>query len=294
MKGKILFLLVLVFLVGGFLGHHIALTEKKQKTDIISETQKKKIEIYLQKTLNTPSHVAIKVEGIMDSEVKTLKILTVAYEDKNNNITDTKKYLITPDYKYVILEGLLNTELDPYKEKMKKIDVTQRPTRGKKDAKITMVVYSNFQCPYCSRMVPVEEEILKQYPDKVKIVYKNFPLRGQLWSVDAGLYSLCVFLQDNEKFWKLHNFLFKIQSEITKENLKDKISEFCQDEHISFNLVQSCHSNRETEYLLNKDIEEAAQVGVRSIPTTIIQGKTIVGAYPFPAFKEIIDDFLKE
>lgn len=143
-------------------------------------------------------------------------------------------------------------------------------------------------------MVPIEEEVLKQYPDKVKIVYKNFPLREQLWSVDAGLYSLCVFLQDNEKFWKLHNFLFKIQSEITKENLKDKIQEFCQAEGVDFNIIQSCHSNRETEYLLNKDIEEATQVGVRSIPTTIIQGKTIVGAYPFPTFKETIDDLLKE
>lgn len=299
MKGKVLFLLVLVFLVGGFLGHRIAQSEKKQsekkqKADIISEAQKKKIEIYLEKTLNIPSNISIKIEDIKDSEIKSLKILIVEFEDKNNKISNTQEYLVTNDYKYVVLGKPLNTTIDPYQEKMNKIDLIGRPTKGAKDAKVTMVVYSDFQCPYCVKMVPVEDEILKLYPNKVKIVFKNFPLGFHQWARDAALYSLCVFSQDKEKFWNLHNFLFQKQGEITKENLKEKIIGFCKEENIDFNGIQNCYDNKTTEYILNKDIEEANQIGVRSIPSILVQGKMITGAQSISTFKETIDNFLKE
>lgn len=297
MKIKYVVVFLAVFLATFLLTFQVISTSKKQSSKKVDfALHKERIEIYLQKSLNLPSHISVKVGEVKDTKANGLKILQVKFEDRNNQNIQNTEYVITDDYKYIILGQLLNTEEDPYQEKMKKIEISERPTKGNKNAKITMVVYSDFQCPYCVKMIPIEEEILKLYPGKVKIVFKNFPLdrRGAGWAREAAIWSLCAFSQNNNKFWKLHDFLFQKQQEITKENLKEKVIEFCKNEDINISQLQNCYDNKLTENILNKDMEEAAQVGVRSIPTSIVQGKTIVGAQSLETFREVIDRILKE
>lgn len=295
MRVKYLLFFVAIFIVLSFLTFQVVSTGKKQTSKKVDISEhKERLEKYLQKALNLPSHISIKIDGIEDTGVATLKKLKVKFEDKNNRMSQTSEYVITNDYKYIILGQLLNTEEDPYVEKMKKIEISGRPTKGNKNAKVTMVVYSNFQCPYCARMVQIEEEILKAYPDKVKIIFKNFPLEFHQWAKDAGTWSFCLFRQDEKKFWKLHNYLFQKQQEITKENLREKIVEFCKNENVDISLLQDCYDNKLVEDILSRDKEEASKIGVRSVPTSIIQGRTIIGAQPIATFKEVIDSILKE
>ena len=89
--------------------------------------------------------------------------------------TQTRELLLSKDGKTLLSVMKMDLTRDPQAEMMAKIDLQGRPVRGNKDAKVTVVVYDDFQCPYCSRMHQTLNEVLKSYGDRIKVVYKDYP-----------------------------------------------------------------------------------------------------------------------
>ncbi len=131
---------------------------------------------------------------------------------------------MSTDGQYIILAEFIDTTVDPLKETMSKISLEDVPVKGAENAKVTIVEYSDFQCPFCKRGTDIIPQILKEYDGKVKIAYKQLPLPIHNWARDAAIASVCADQQGNDKFWELHDLLFENQTKLTAENAKEEIN----------------------------------------------------------------------
>ena len=142
------------------------------------------IEYYRRKS-NLPPEVEVTVTEITDAKIPGAKTATLTLA--RGGQTQKQLILMSPDGRYVVFGELEDVTSDPFKAIAAKIKTDGKPTRGPKDAKVTIVEYSDFQCPYCARAhATVADQVMKEYDGKVKLVYKNFPLGFHPWAEPAG------------------------------------------------------------------------------------------------------------
>ncbi len=168
------------------------------------------------------------------------------------------------------------------------VEVGNAPTFGNKNAKVTIVEYSDFQCPFCSKGADVLNKIKKKYGDKVQVAFKNFPLPFHNHAEQAAVAGLCANEQGSKLFWKMHDEMFENQESLDTEGLKKmakkvglKTAEF-----------EKCLSENKTLAQVRADMEEGRNLKVKSTPTFFINGQLINGAQPIEVFSEIIDEEL--
>jgi protein-disulfide isomerase len=168
------------------------------------ETISQRVVDYFQKTVTTPG-LAFKVTKLENAEIPDWRKgnLEVALGQQTQNVA----FYVSRDGKYLFRGDAVDLTLDPLKQVMNKISLDHQPERGPKDAKVTIVEYSDFQCPFCARVyTTLENDILKDYGDKVRFVFKNFPLSSiHPWAEDGAIASECAFEQGNDKFWAMYN-----------------------------------------------------------------------------------------
>lgn len=157
---------------------------------------------------------------------------------------------------------------------------------GKKDAPVTIVIYDDFQCPFCARFeTQTWPQLKKEYVDtgKVKFYFKHFPLGFHPNAQPASEATECAAEQG--KFWKLHDKIFTNQGELSEENLKKWAEEL----KLDMTKFNECYDSNKYAERVSKDLEEGQSIGIRGTPSFVIQDELLVGAQPFEAFKEVID-----
>ncbi|MBX7099461.1 MAG: thioredoxin domain-containing protein [Myxococcaceae bacterium] len=160
------------------------------------------------------------------------------------------------------------------------------PSRGPADAKVTIVEFSDFQCPFCSRVHDTVEKVMETYPGKVKLVFRQFPLSFHDKAPKAAEAALCAHEQG--QFWKYHDVLFKNQSKLAPDDLKAHAKELGLDEA----KFASCLESGKSKSVIDEDMAAGSKVGVTGTPAFFINGIMLSGAQPFEQFKEVIDDEL--
>jgi protein-disulfide isomerase len=203
-------------------------------------------------------------------------------------------FYVTNDGRYLFRGEAIDLTVDPFVALMQKIKLEGEPTRGPADAKVTVVEYSDFQCPYCGRAWEIfEKEVYPQYKDSVRFVFKQMPLTQiHPWAEDAAVASECALQQGNDQFWKLYDGLFARQGEITKDNLPAKVEEIATAGGLDVPQLKECLAGRKTIDAVKADQAEAASVGVNSTPTFFVNGRRVQGAQKAEDFKHAIDEAL--
>lgn len=175
--------------------------------------------------------------------------------------------------------------LDPRKEYA--VKVKGAPSRGPESAKITVVEFSDFQCPFCSRVNPTLLRLRQEYGDDLRIVFKHLPLSIHPKAPLAHAASVAAHRQD--KFWEMHDKMFdgqRLQSEaqyvVWAGELGLNIEEFKVD-------MQS----KEVKAKVTRDLDEASGLGVTGTPAFFINGRYLSGAQPYPNFKKLVDEILE-
>jgi len=167
------------------------------------------------------------------------------------------------------------------------------PASGPADARVTIIEFSDYQCPFCTRGYnTIETQVLKEYGDKVKFYYMNFPLPMHPWAQPAAVAAECALLQNKDAYWTLYNYYFTNQKEITPQNLKEKTLEALKDSKIDTAKFNECFDNNKTADEVKRQMAEGQSVGVTGTPAFIINGRLVSGAQPFENFKAVIDDEL--
>jgi protein-disulfide isomerase len=160
------------------------------------------------------------------------------------------------------------------------------PVKGPANAPITIVEYSDFQCPYCARVNPTLDRIRETYGDKVKIVFKDFPLPNHAEAPKAAEAAHCAGEQG--KFWELHDRLFANQQALQLAAIKQQATTLGLDMAAFTQCLDSGkHASRVTE-----NMKSGEALGVSSTPTLYVNGRPVIGAQSFEYFKAVIDEEL--
>jgi protein-disulfide isomerase len=257
------------------------------KPAVANEALNKSVSDYYRRKANVPPAANLEVKNVKDSPIRGAKsgVLTAAGRDVG--------FLVSEDGRYAVFGELEDLTADPFASVMKKIKVDGQVSKGPENAKVTIIEYSDFQCPFCSRgYQTMENQVLKDYGDKVKFLYKNFPLPMHPWAQDAAVASECAKQQKPEAFWTLYNFYFQNQRDITPQTVKDKSLEALKDSGIDAAQFGDCFDNKKTLDLVKAEQAEGQSVGVTGTPAFVINGRLISGAQPYDNFKAIVDDEL--
>ena len=159
---------------------------------------------------------------------------------------------------------------------------------GPENAPITIVEFSDFQCPYCSRVVPTLKEIVARYPDEVRVVFRHLPLDFHAQARGAAMASICAGQQ--EKFWEYHDLLFANQRAMGR----DQLSGYATGLGLDMELFEACMAAPETDALVAADLEAAERLGATGTPSFFINGIFLNGAQPVEAFERLIQEELAE
>jgi protein-disulfide isomerase len=250
----------------------------------------KRIEEYFTKSV-TPG-ITLKATGIAPSQVPGWNTGTLDVDANGNK--QSIPFLVSPDGKYFISGEVTDLTVDPLLATMKKIDLEGRPSRGPADAKVTIVEFSDFQCPFCSRGYQIlEEQVLPEYEGKVRLFFKHLPLKSiHPWAEGAALAAECAAEQSGEGFWKMYHSLFKGQRDMNQDNLKAKVTDFAKSAGLDEVKFAQCYDGKTALPRVEKDLAEAAAVGANSTPTFFINGHRLEGAQPLENFKALIDEEL--
>lgn len=178
--------------------------------------------------------------------------------------------------------------------------VAGQPFRGNPEAAITIVEYSDFQCPYCARGAATVDQVLEKYPNDVKVVFQHFPLDFHKWAKPAAVAAHCAGVQNGDAFWSLHDSYFKDQKALTPENVLAKSKEYLAESSIDMGQWAICAENTESseykEAVAAVDAAMAAgkKFGVSGTPGFFVNGRFLNGAQPLAAFEPLIEAAKKE
>ena len=200
---------------------------------------------------------------------------------------------VAPDRQHYFVGNVQNMTTQTDKVRQSMIQLEEAPSKGKENAPVTIVEYSDFQCPTCKNAhETVYKNLFKEYKGKVRLVYKYYPLtQYHPWAEAAAIAAECAKLQNPEKFWNLQDSIFANQSSLSIENIRGKFMGFAQSAKLDMKWFSSCYDTKQTLDTVRRNVTEGQAVGVRSTPTFIVNGHLITGAN-YQNLKILIDEFL--
>jgi protein-disulfide isomerase len=214
-------------------------------------------------------------------------------------------FLVSKDGKTLVRMTKIDITKDPYAETMSKINLKDRPVLGNKDAKVVIVNYDDFQCPFCRQMHAIlMQDVMKKYGDRVKLVYKDYPLYAiHPWANRAAIDANCLASQSNEAYWGFANYVHGHAPEISGDKgtaIPDQlkaVDKAALDQGKDFKLdeakLQAC-VNKQDDSAVKASVSEADGLSVEATPTLFINGMRVDGIVPTSQLYAMIDQALKD
>ncbi len=170
------------------------------------------------------------------------------------------------------------------------VPVDDRPTKGNAEALVTIIEYSDFECPYCRKVLPTLEEVEEAYGDKVRVVFRQQPLPMHKNAIPAAKAALAAHKQG--KFWEMHDALF---AKAETRGLNDEAYvQMAKDLQLDVDKFNADRNGPEVDEMIKGDQKVAAQFGAGGTPAFFINGRPLSGAQPIDAFKAVIDEELEK
>ena len=247
----------------------------------------------IKESYSFPPGLDISLSEPKPSEIPGFDVLDLKIA--HGNAQQMEKLYLSKDGHYYVLGGFKDVRVSPDKERMKKIDLSNAPVRGDKKAPVTVVEYTDFQCPYCEIGYQVmRRRIMREYGSQVRWVYKSLPLKSiHPWAEPAAIGAECAYRQGKDKFWAVHDDIFEHQKEISLRNIDDKLADFSKTAGLDVKKFQECYKGRETVGDVNKDVAEAESLNIPGTPAFVIDGRLIPSA-DYDSLKQTIDSHLKK
>jgi protein-disulfide isomerase len=259
----------------------------------------KSVERQVRSHYSLPPDVRVLLGPLRASDFPNFDALTVTFAGPTKR--QEFEFLLAKDHKTLMRVTKFDLTADPYADTMKKIDVGGRPTRGNKDARVTVVNYDDFECPFCSRMhATIFPGIFKEYGDRVLFIYKDYPLEEiHPWAVHAAVDANCLNAQNNDAYWEYADFLHAnpraVSAEKGHEGAElDKLATLQGQKHkLDDAKLQGCLKAQD-EKAVRASISEGETVGVDATPTMFVNGQKLDGAVPAEDVRMAIDQALQD
>ncbi len=202
---------------------------------------------------------------------------TVPIRVKLGDQTQTGEVYVSKDGKTLLRGEIYDMSTDPFAANREKFHADGNPSKGPADARVTLVEFSDFECPHCRELYEEMKAIETQYP-QVRIVYKDFPLTSiHPWAQTAAVGGRCAYQQSPAAFWKYHDSVFDNQDVLSAENVWDKLVGFATAAGLDADTFKACLSSPDAEKAVNANHADGVALDVNSTPTVFINGRPLVG-----------------
>ena len=262
-----------------------------------------KIEHQVRAFYTIPTGVKVVVGAITPSnEMPGYDAVSVNIDGGDGKQKDYK-FLLSKDRATMLRVTKFDLTKDPFAELMSKIDIAGRPSRGPKSAKVLVVNFDDFECPFCSRMhQTLFPEIFKEYGDRVDFVYKDYPLTEiHPWANHAAVDANCLAAQNDDAYWDFADYIHAnkrvVDAEKTPVARFDAIDKMAmlqgQKHNVDAGKLQAC-VKAQNDDAVKASMKEAEGLGVNATPTLFINGRKIDGAVPVDEVRAALDSALKD
>jgi protein-disulfide isomerase len=219
------------------------------------------------------------VEGILETNID------VVIEGNKQTV----KFYASKDGRFLFQGELSDMSKDPLAETRAKIQMSDAPSVGDSNAPVTLVEYSDFQCPVCKSLHDVLRGILPNYAGKVRVVFKDFPLEQvHPWARTAAIAGRCTYQQDAKAFWKVYDLIYDNQEVISAANAWTKMADYAAQSGLNADAFKTCMASPEAAAAVDISRENGQRLEVGSTPTVFVNGRRIVGAD-----QRLLDQYIK-
>ena len=218
-------------------------------------------------------------------------MLEVDVEASAGEARQTEIFYVSKDGQKVVRGTILDIAQNPFKADLDKLKTDLQPSYGTPGAPVVLVLFSDFQCPYCKEEAKMlRANLVSAYPKQVRAYFKDLPLdQIHPWARPASIAGRCVFKQNPNAFWDYHDWIYDHQSEITADNVRAKVLEFAQGKEIDALQLGRCMDTKATEAEVNKSVAESRELRINSTPTLFVNGRRIPSQIAWPDLRMIID-----
>ncbi len=263
----------------------------------------RKIERQVRAFYNIPVDVKVTVGAITSSsDWPNFDTVSVSIDGGDGKAKDFK-FLLSKDRITMLRVTKFDLTKDPFAELMSKINVSDRPSRGAKAAKVVLVNFDDFECPFCSRMhETLFPQIFKEYGDRVTFIYKDDPLSEiHPWAIHAAVDANCLAAQSGDAYWDFADYIHANKQEVDSQPNSgarfaaiDKMT-LLQGQKHSLDVVklQSCVKTQ-NEDAVRASMKEAEDLGINGTPALFINGQKLDGAVPIGEVRAALDAALKD
>jgi protein-disulfide isomerase len=255
-----------------------------------------RIETEIRSRYSVPAQINISVSDPQPGDMPGYDKVVVTFTGGDH--TTSHDFLISKDRKTL---AHLET-IDVSQDFMSKIDVKGRPVRGNQNAKVTIVNFDDFQCPFCSRMhSTLFPSLIQQYGSKVKFIYKDYPLvEIHPWAMHAAVDANCLGALNGDAYWDFADYVHGNQKVVSGHNraeaflnLDNEAEAEGNKHHVDAEKLKAC-IQKSDDSSVKASMAEADKLGVDSTPTLFINGERISGAVPEEQMRAILDRALAD
>jgi protein-disulfide isomerase len=193
-----------------------------------------------------------------------------------NDQTDTGTVYVSKDGKTFLRGEMYDMSSNPFADNLAHLNLEGNPTLGPANARVTIVEFSDFECPHCRELSRNLKTLGTQYP-QVRVVYKDFPLTQiHPWTETASIGARCAYIQSPAAFWKLHDSIFENQDLISTENIWEKLLGFASTAGLDTDAFKACMSSPEAKQAVEANHADGEALNVNSTPTVFVNGRMLV------------------
>jgi len=246
------------------------------------------VNAFLHETFGYDSQLTWKIVSIKPSQAGGLAEVTVQISGPQGQ--GEQKFYVTEDGKHAVVGDVIPFGAHPFEQTRELLEKkVTGPARGPASAPVTVVEFSDLQCPHCKEAAPTIEKLLSENTN-VHFVYQNFPLPMHNWAMKAAEYADCVGRSSNDAFWKYISSVYAAQSDITAENADQKLTELADSSGVNGKDVAACAAKPETQSRVETSVGLGKSVDVNATPTLFINGRPVgVNGNNYDVLKQIVD-----
>lgn len=252
------------------------------------------VNAFLQQTFGYNSALSWKIEDIKPSPAQGVAEVTVMISSPEGQQPST--FYVTADGEHALLGEIIPFGVRPFDAARKQLEKgINGPSRGAADAPVTLVEFSDLQCPHCKEAQPTVDKLLTENKN-VRLVFQNFPLPSHDWAAKAAYYADCVGRNSSDAVWKFIQSVYDAQKEISAANADEKLKGLADAAGAKGDDVATCAARPDTAGRVEHSVALGKSVDVSGTPTLFVNGRKIgnLSGMPYEALKSLVDFSAKE
>jgi protein-disulfide isomerase len=250
------------------------------------------VNAFLQQMFGYQPSVTWKIASIKPTVVEGLTEVSVVVSSPQGS--GSEKFYVTADGRHAVTGDIIPFGSHPFDADRKQLEKgVTGPSRGPTDAPVTIVEFSDLECPHCKETQPVIDKLLNDNQN-VRLVFQHFPLPSHEWAAKAAAYADCVGRASNDAFWKFVEGVYAAQTDITPANADEKLTGVAENAGVKGADAAACAAKPETVSRVEHSVTLGKSLDVNSTPTMFINGRKLGGGVPYEVMKGLVDFAAKQ